>query len=114
KHLMTPNTPLPTSWPKEEFEKHSIAYQEIRRQMRADNVPEAEMNKLFRDNQVFVENLFDESGRKGVVGAFEGGNYQATGYYRSEQNCLMFTRTEAFCAVCAEAIEKVIDEYTLR
>ncbi len=113
KHLMTPNTPLPTSWPKEKFEKHSIAYQEIRRQMRADNVPEAEMNKLFRDNQVFVENLFDESGRKGVVGAFEGGNYQATGYYRSEQNCIMFTRTEAFCAVCAEAIEKVIDEYTL-
>ena len=113
KHHVAPNTPLPTSWPKEKFEKHSIAYQEIRRQMRADNVPEAEMNKLFRDNQEFVEKLFDESGRKGVVGAFEGGNYQATGYYRSEQNCLMFTRTEAFCRVCAEAIDKVIDEYTV-
>jgi hypothetical protein len=25
----------------------------------------------------------------------------------------MFTRSEAFCAVCAEAIGKVIDEYTL-
>jgi hypothetical protein len=81
--------------------------------MRADNVPEAEMNKLFRDNQEFVEALFEESGRKGVVGAFEGGNYRATGYYRSAQNCLMFTRTEAFCAVCAEAIGKVIDEYTV-
>ena len=113
KHHVAPNTPLPTPWPKEAFEKHSIAYQEIRRQMRADNVPEAEMNKLFRDNQEFVEKLFDESGQKDVVGAFEGGNYQATGYYRSEQNCLMFTRTEALCTVCAEAIEKVIDEYTL-
>ena len=113
KHHVAPNTPLPTSWPKEKYEEHSIAYQEIRRQMRADNVPEAEMNKLFRDNQEFVEALFEESGRKGVVGAFEGGNYRATGYYRSAQNCLMFTRTEAFCAVCAEAIGKVIDEYTV-
>ena len=71
------------------------------------------MNKLFRDNQEFVEKLFVESGQKAVVGAFEGGNYQAEGYYRPAQNCLMFTRTEAFCAVCAEAIGKVIDEYTL-
>ena len=44
--------------------------------------------------------------------AFEGANYEAEGYYRSEQNCLMFTRTDYFCAVCAAAIEKVIDEYT--
>ena len=113
KHLATPNTPLPTSWPKEEFEKHSIAYQERRRQMRADNVPEAEMNKLFDDNQVFVETLFDNSGQKGVVGAFEGGGYMAEGLYRSSQNCIMFTRTQDFCPVCSEAIEKVIDEYTL-
>lgn len=114
KHHVLPNTPLPTSWPKATFEKHSIAYQEVRRKMRADNVPEAEMNQLFVDNQVYVENLFDNSGQKGVVGAFEGGNYQAEGFYRPEQNCIMFTRTEAFCVVCAEAIEKVIDEYTLQ
>jgi hypothetical protein len=112
KHLATPNTPLPTSWPKTEFEEHSIAYQQRRRQMRADNVPEAEMNKLFDDNQAFVEALFDESGKKGLVGAFEGGNYMAEGIYRSQQNCIMFTRTRDFCIVCAEAIEKVIDEYT--
>jgi hypothetical protein len=82
--------------------------------MRAANVPEEKMNALFRSNQEHVETLFGKSGQKGVVGAFEGGNYQAEGYFRSEQNCLMFTRTEAFCAVCAEAIEKVIDEYTLQ
>ena len=113
KHHVLPSTPLPTSWPKAAFEEHSIAYQEIRRKMRAENVPEAEMNRLFVDNQVYVETLFDESGQKSVVGAFEGGNYQAEGFYRPEQNCIMFTRTEAFCVVCAEAIEKVIDEYTL-
>jgi len=113
KHHAAPSTPLPTSWPKAEYEKHSLAYQERRREMRAANVSEDEMNALFRYTKEFVDELFEESGKKGVVGAFEGGNYQAEGYYRSEQNCLMFTRSEAFCTVCAEAIEKVIDEYTL-
>ena len=113
KHHVLPNTPLPTRWPKAEYEKHSLAYQKIRREMRQADVPEAEMNKLFEDNQVFVETLFDQSGQNGVVGAFEGGNYQAEGYYRPEQNCLMFTRTTDFCVVCKEAIEKVIDEYSL-
>ncbi|MBT8081601.1 MAG: IgA Peptidase M64 [Gammaproteobacteria bacterium] len=113
KHHVLPNTPLPTQWPKAEFEKHSLAYQKIRREMREADVPEADMNRLFEDNQVFVETLFDRSGQKGVVGAFEGGNYQAEGYFRPEQNCLMFTRTTDFCVVCKEAIEKVIDEYSL-
>ena len=113
KHLATPNTPLPTPWPKAEFEEHSIAYQEKRRQMRAADVPEAEMSALFESNQVFVESLFEESGQSGLIGAFEGGGYMAEGLYRSSQNCIMFTRTTDFCAVCSEAIEKVIDEYTL-
>lgn len=113
KHHVAANTPLPTPWPKAKYEEHSLAYQERRREMRAANVSEAEMNALFRYTKEFVEELFEKSGKRGIVGAFEGGNYQAEGYYRSEQNCLMFTRTEEFCTVCAEAIEKVIDEYTL-
>ena len=113
KHLATPNTPLPSSWPKAEYEKHSIAYQKKRSAMRAENVPEAEMNALFQTNQDIVEAMFEESGQNGIVGAFEGGGYMAEGIYRSQQNCIMFTRTTDFCAVCSEAIEKVIDEYTL-
>ena len=112
RHLATPNTPLPSSWPKEVYEEHSIAYQKRRTAMRAENVPEAQMNALFRANQDFVESLFEKSGQAGVVGAFEGGGYMAEGIYRSQQNCIMFTRTTDFCAVCSEAIEKVVDEYT--
>jgi len=81
--------------------------------LREANVSEEEMNELFRYTRDFVEDLFEKSGKAGVIGAFEGANYQAEGYYRSEQNCLMFTRSEQFCAVCAEAIGAVIDEYTL-
>ena len=55
---------------------------------------------------------FSEAPNRDLVGAFEGANYQSEGYYRSEQNCLMFTRTTHFCQVCSNAIEQVIDQYS--
>jgi len=112
KHLAEDDTPLPTPWPKEAYEEHSIAYQVRRNKMRKDNVAEADMNKLFSENQRIVEGMFSEAPYDDTVGAFEGAMYQATGYFRSEQNCIMFTRTPDFCRVCAAAIEQVIDEYT--
>ena len=46
------------------------------------------------------------------VGAFEGANYEAKGYYRPQADCIMFTRDQVpFCAVCRRAIERVIDLY---
>ena len=112
KHLVAPNTPLPTPWPKADFEEHELAVQAKRAQMRTDNVPESEMNELFRIEQEYSEKLFAENEHRESIGAFEGAYYEAKGYYRSEQNCLMFTRAESFCSVCAAAIEQVIDEYT--
>jgi hypothetical protein len=47
-----------------------------------------------------------------VVGAFEGANYAASGYFRSEMNCIMFTREDAFCQACSDAVEEMIDLYT--
>jgi len=112
RELVAPGTPIPTPWPKEAYEEHSLAYQKIRTRMREDDVPEAEMNALFSSNQEIVESMFAESPTRNLIGAFEGANYQAKGYYRSEQNCLMFTRTTQFCQVCANAIEQVIDQYS--
>jgi len=80
--------------------------------MRKENVPESEMNKLFRENQEIVEGMFSKAEYRESIGAFEGANYQAQGYYRSELNCIMFTRTTDFCRVCTAAIEQVIDAYT--
>lgn len=112
KHLVESDTPLPTPWPKDEYETHSLAYQARRANMRKENVPESEMNKLFRDNQEIVEGMFSKAPYRDRVGAFEGAMYQAQGYYRAEQNCIMFTRARYFCRVCAAAIDQVIDEYT--
>ena len=46
------------------------------------------------------------------VGAFEGANYEARGFFRPQVDCIMFTRDEVpFCAVCRRAIERVLDLY---
>jgi hypothetical protein len=110
--LVTGQTPVPTPWPKQTFEKHSRAVQAERAELRATKAPEARMNQLFRDEQSWVKELFSDTPYPSAVGLFEGANYQAEGYYRSQQNCIMFTRTEHFCAVCAAAIHDIIDAYS--
>ena len=112
KHLVSEDTPLPTPWPKAAYDEHSLATQKIRAEMREANVPESEMNDLFHSNQEIVEGMFSKAPNRDVIGAFEGANYRMTGNYRSEQNCLMFTRSEQFCRVCSDAVEQVIDEYS--
>ncbi|MEM8684951.1 MAG: M64 family metallopeptidase, partial [Pseudomonadota bacterium] len=113
KHLVLPSTPIPTPWPKAEYDRHSVEVQAQRWKMRAENVPESEMNALFDNTKDFTEKLLAKAPHAGAIGAFEGANYSARGYYRSEQNCLMFTRSDTFCRVCSDAIEDVIDEYVL-
>lgn len=113
KHLVLPSTPIPTPWPKAEYDRHSVEVQAQRWKMRAENVPESEMNALFDDTKDFTDKLLAKAPHAGAIGAFEGANYSARGYYRSEQNCLMFTRSDTFCRVCSDAIEDVIDEYVL-
>jgi hypothetical protein len=111
-HLVAEGTALPTQWPKEAFEEFQRENQARRAQLRADNRPEAEMNQLFRDEQEWVNNLFAQHpATHSVVGAFEGANYAASGYFRSEMNCIMFTRDDVFCRVCSDAVEEIIDMY---
>jgi hypothetical protein len=110
--LLTPGVPLPTPWQKVVFEAHSLAYQTERRALRAANRPEAEMDALFAKEKVFETNLLGTDAHSGQVGAFEGANYEARGYFRSQEDCIMFTRDDAgFCAACRAAIERVIRQY---
>jgi hypothetical protein len=112
RHFVKAGTPLPTPWPKAEYEAHSREYQKVRAQLRKDNRPEAEMSKLFAEDLAWTGRLFSKAPHAKTVGAFEGANYEAKGFYRSQQQCLMFDRSEAFCAVCAEAVGQTIDLYS--
>jgi IgA Peptidase M64/Peptidase M64 N-terminus len=112
KNKVKAGTPLPTLWPKQEFESFQRDYQKERGELRATNRPEADMNALFRKEREFANQLLNSSPTAGVIGAFEGANYQASGYYRSEIQCVMFTRIDHFCSVCQQAIEDIIDLYS--
>ncbi|MEP6717593.1 MAG: IgA Peptidase M64 [bacterium] len=110
--LVSPDTPIPTPWNKEEFEKYSREIQKRRAQIRKDKLPENVMEALFREELKHEETMFAQEKYAGKVGAFEGANYEPKGYYRPEIDCIMFTRTNHFCAVCRRAIERIIGLYS--
>ena len=110
KHVV-PATPLPTPWPKAEYEAASRAYQARRTALRAANRPESEMSALFREDLARTNALFSTAPQRRAIGAFEGANYEASGFYRPEMQCIMFDRSETFCKVCEEAISEIVDLY---
>ncbi len=113
KDLVLPDTPIPTPWVKEEFEKTSRELQKRRREIRAANGPEDQMDALFKQEQVYETKELGTDRYSGKVGAFEGALYEPTGYYRPQEDCIMFTRDEVpFCAVCKRALTGVIDLYS--
>jgi len=108
--LITQGIALPMPWAKAEFEAAQRDFQARRRAIRAEKRPEEEMDALFREERDWTTRLLAPFA--GKVGAFEGAMYEATGYYRPQADCIMFTRDEVgFCAVCRRAIERVIAIY---
>lgn len=104
-------TPLPTPWPKAAYEAYSRAYQKRRAALRAANRPESEMSALFREDLAHTNALFSKAAYRKAIGAFEGANYEASGYYRPAMQCIMFDRSEQFCPVCQDGISEIIDLY---
>ena len=71
------------------------------------------MDALFREQERHDTSLLNEGAHAHTVGAFEGANYEARGYYRPQADCIMFTRDNVpFCVVCRRAIEMVLDLYS--
>ena len=115
RHLVAPFanvTGVPTPWNKDAFEAYSRAIQKRRAQLRKDKRPEEEMEALFREELEHTQKMFKAEKHFGQVGAFEGAMYEARGYYRPEVDCIMFSRSDKFCKVCREAIERIIRMYS--
>jgi hypothetical protein len=110
--LASPGIPLPSPWPKEEYEAAQRGFQERRKTLRAERRPEAEMSALFREERAFSSALLGKAASAGKLGAFQGANYDAQAFYRPAIDCVMFTRDEVpFCPVCQKALAAVIDLY---
>jgi len=108
--LVTPGTPLPTPWPKDQFTARAREIQAQRKAIRKRNGPEREMDALFRLQQQEETALL--SPLAGQVGAFEGANYEPVGTFRPQADCIMFSRDLVpFCAVCRRTLDGVLDLY---
>lgn len=125
KYLLTPDTPIPTPWGKEEYDGIPARRQALRReaaerihQLEDSGASEAEIQQVKEDLEKALKEL-DEGAAfilanpdlQGVVGAFEGAGYAAQGLYRPMLTCLMFRNTlddRSYCRVCQEAIRRVI------
>jgi hypothetical protein len=112
KTMVDAGTPVPTPWNKEVFDNYGYEIQKERQAIRDQQLPETVMEELF-DRQLANENkLFAAEKYKEKVGAFEGANYNAKGMYRSQLDCIMYTRHNVFCRVCQHSIINVINQYS--
>jgi hypothetical protein len=112
KDLVEEGTPIPTPWNKEEFDAHGYKIQKERDSIRANRLPEEVMEALFVRQQNAENEFYAKEPYKDKVGAFEGANYNAKGMYRSQLDCIMYTRHNVFCKVCQRSITDVIEQYS--
>lgn len=112
KDLVAAGTPIPTPWNKEEFDAYGYKIQEERDSIRKNLLPETVMEDLFLRQEKAEDAFFATEQYKGAVGAFEGANYCQKGMYRSQLDCIMYTRHQVFCEVCRRNISMVIDQYS--
>lgn len=110
--LVDTSTPIPTSWNKAEFESYSREIQKRRAQIRKEKRPESEMETLFHEELAHEQAMFAKEKYAGRVAAFQGAFYDENTYYRPEIDCIMFSRTDHFCAVCRRGIERIIALYS--
>jgi hypothetical protein len=113
--LLTPGVPLPTPWDEAGFIEWQKEVQARRARIRSERRPEAEMDALFTVEKAEATRRLSAEKLAGAVGAFEGANYEPKGYFRSQVDCIMFTRDDVpFCAACRSAIDRILDLYAAR
>jgi IgA Peptidase M64/Peptidase M64 N-terminus len=94
KDLVQPGTPIPTPWDKEKYEAFMQDINKRRRQIRKEHRSEQEMNALLTEAEKGEHEILSAEKYAGKVGAFEGADYQAKGYYRPEVDCIVLVQRE--------------------
>jgi len=112
KHLVDAETPIPTPWNKKEIDEFMYAVQKERGELRAAKVEESVMEDFFMKAHHKQDEYFAKENHKDKIGAFEGAKYNQYGLYRSQLDCIMYTRHTVHCKVCQHGISQVIDQYS--
>ena len=112
KDLVEAGTPIPTPWNKKDFDAFGYRIQKTRDSIRAAQLPESVMEALFTKQMAKENEFFNAEKYKDKVGAFEGAGYSEKGLYRSQLDCIMYTRHMVYCKVCQKSLNAVFDQYT--
>ncbi len=128
KDLVTPGTPLPTPWGKDELD----SLQEVRRRFGAERRTRLQEEKASGARDDVVQAISEQYRAKDknlvreiegvraryahledVVGAFEGAGYTSQGLYRPMVHCIMISSPKGeFCTVCQRAIGWMIGYFS--
>lgn len=125
--LIQPGTPIPTPWEKSGYDKIALEWRPIRKKLndrvaklrregaRAAEVRHAEQ-EYDRTDLMYAERMHKYLSKcrfAGKVGVFEGAGYASKGLYRSEIDCIMFSKMpHRFCRACTRAMNAVIRWYS--
>ncbi len=124
---VTAGTTLPTPWKKAEYDAMDAEYMSGRveqnkriAELMNKDTGDAEIAAAIaageawsKSHQEKVDLWFQDSEFFGQVGAFEGAGYVSQGMYRSQLDCIMFTKgLKKFCAACTAGIQEVTARYT--
>ncbi|MBK7047652.1 MAG: peptidase M64 [bacterium] len=125
--LVGAGVPVPTPWAKAEHDAMDADYQKQRGELDAliaklmtSGAPQAESDAailesedLSREHQQRLDAWFAKQPQAGQVGAFEGAGYCTSGVFRSQLDCIMFSKgLKDFCAACGAGIREVIEAST--
>ncbi len=125
--LLTAGVAMPTPWRKAEYDALDAEYNRGRKEQNqriaelmnsgADEhkiaAAIAEGEAWSKSHQQKVDLWFQDSGFIGQVGVFEGAGYVSRGMYRSQIDCIMFTKgLKKFCAACTAGIGEITARYT--
>ncbi len=124
--LLTAGTNVPTDWVKAEYDRMDQEYQVERGRtneriasLMTSGASEAEIEaakvageELSKSHQEVVDAWFARNPTREMVGVFEGAGYASEGLYRSQLDCIMFTKgMKPFCAACDRGIREVVERY---
>lgn len=99
-HRIAPDTPVPTPWRKDEYVALAEKARGAGTYVDPDSAAKAQLADFLKAEPHY-----------GRIGAFEGARYTATGLYRPEVDCRMFSKTaKHFCTICSETISNAIRE----
>jgi len=125
--LVVAGTPIPTPWEKSGYDEMDKAYQKVRGELNdrlasrmRDGAPADEVERLkaeAEDSSLAHAKKADaylaRSAWAGRVGAYEGAGYSSEGLYRSQTDCIMFSKgIKPFCAACSRHIARVVEQYS--